>query len=321
MLTALGSLLFSSKGVMVKIAFAHGAAPLAVLGLRMAFALPIFMAIAWREDRVAVTPLPRMERLRAMGCGLIGYHLASWLDFEGLRLISVALERMVLYAYPTAVILISALVFKQRISRMTMAAMALAYVGVAVACGGEAHAGPGAWLGIVLVGASAGSYAVFIVASSRAMRALGSMRFMANAMCGACAAVLAHASLACSASDLRVDGTVWALGVALALLGTVAPALLCAEGLKRAGPQAFAVISSVGPVCTVALAWAFLDEQPRPVQLIGMALTMGACLALALTGSAPVKANASVPIEPDQPRESRRCATAASSPAANGASR
>jgi hypothetical protein len=41
------------------------------------------------------------------------------------------------------------------------------------------------------------------------------------------------------------------------------PALLLSHGLKRAGAQKFAVISAIGPVATLFLAWAILGERQR----------------------------------------------------------
>jgi drug/metabolite transporter (DMT)-like permease len=67
----------------------------------------------------------------------------------------------------------------------------------------------------------------------------------------------------------------------LAVAATVVPALLMGEGLLRVGAQRFALISGVGPVGTVLLAWAMLDEVPTAIAMVGMVITVAASAAMA----------------------------------------
>ena len=75
---------------------------------------------------------------------------------------------------------------------------------------------------------------------------------------------------------------VYAYGAALALLCTVAPALLMGDGLKRVGAQRFAIISTIGPLGTVLLGWLLLGEALTPVNGLGIALTMAAGVAMGI---------------------------------------
>src|SRR3990167_8333018 len=84
-LAVLAAFGFSFKAIFVKLAYA--AAPvdaITLLTLRMSFALPIAL-------------------------GLLGYYGASILDFVGLQYISAALERLILFIYPTMTVLIGVL--------------------------------------------------------------------------------------------------------------------------------------------------------------------------------------------------------------------
>ncbi|MEJ7666789.1 MAG: EamA family transporter [Hymenobacter sp.] len=48
--------------------------------------------------------------------GMLGYYVSSLLDFTGLQYVSAGLERLLLFLYPSFVVFINALVFKQRIT-------------------------------------------------------------------------------------------------------------------------------------------------------------------------------------------------------------
>ena len=70
---------------------------------------------------------------------VIAYYLASYLDFLGLQYISAALERLILFAYPTLVVVLSALFLGKRITRRAMGSIALCYAGIALAVAHDDH--------------------------------------------------------------------------------------------------------------------------------------------------------------------------------------
>ncbi len=83
--------------------------------LRMLFALPLFLALAWWASR-GKPPLTRNDWLGVLGLGLTGYYLASYLDFWGLQYISASLERLILYLNPTLVLVLGWMIYKRRIT-------------------------------------------------------------------------------------------------------------------------------------------------------------------------------------------------------------
>src|SRR5690606_4265139 len=78
-------------------------------------------------------PLGRSGVLRVLLLGMLGYYLSSLFDFYGLEYISAGLERMILFCFPTLVLLIQAVVLRERPSRRTLLAMGVCYLGLGVA--------------------------------------------------------------------------------------------------------------------------------------------------------------------------------------------
>jgi hypothetical protein len=93
----LGILFFSSKAVMVKLAYLYEVDSVSLLLLRMLFSVPFYVVIALlQKPLVDKNPTPRDYYL-LIGFGIIGYYLASYFDFLGLTYIKASLERLILF--------------------------------------------------------------------------------------------------------------------------------------------------------------------------------------------------------------------------------
>ena len=136
-----GSILFSTKAVIVKMAFAqtHTDA-LTLLTLRMVFSLPFFIAAAiWVANKKGNPSLSVRQWLSIIALGLFGYYISSLFDFIGLQYVSAGLERLILFIYPSLVVLINAAIFSQKITRVQKNALALTYLGIGIAYWGGAY--------------------------------------------------------------------------------------------------------------------------------------------------------------------------------------
>jgi len=270
------AILSSTKAIFVKLAYPYGVDTLTLLALRMAMSLPAFLVLAIVEEvRARDRRTSARDYAFVAALGLAGHYIASYFDFLGLAYISAGLERLVLFTYPTFAVLISAIAFRHRVTRREAIALALSYAGVAFAFGGERLAsGPDTARGIALVAASAVSYAVYLVGSGRMIERFGANRLVAQAACVSCFAILAHFAIARPLSALRVPMPVYGHAAGIAVLTTVIPIFLLAQGIRRIGANRAAIVTSVGPVATIVLARVFLDEAFGALQAIGTALVL-----------------------------------------------
>ncbi|GAT33428.1 threonine/homoserine efflux transporter RhtA [Terrimicrobium sacchariphilum] len=298
LIVAMSSVLFCSKSVFAKLAYSLGADALTVLSLRMGFALPFFIAMVILGSR-GQAPLTAAMWLKLAGLGFVGYYFSSLVNFTGLQYVSVGLERVILYTYPTLLLAFSALVLKKPVRAAVWLASSITWLGILAAFGGEMHnpvANGHAAFGAMLIFASAVSYGAFILLSGDTISRVGSMRFTGIAVGFSCVFILSHEILTRDITGLvNQKPAVYGYGLILAILGTVLPALLLSIGLKRAGAQRFAIISTVGPVTTFALAWAVLGERPNFAQLGGFLLTLVGGLGVSLLKESPNPAKQTSP--------------------------
>jgi drug/metabolite transporter (DMT)-like permease len=183
------------------------------------------------------------------------------------------------------VLILSALVFKQRVTGRQLVSLALSYAGILLVFRSELElegSVGNTLLGGVLVFASAMTYAVYLVAGSRMIQKLGSMRFTAYASIAATAFVTASFLATHGLASLEVAHPVYGLTLILAVFSTVLPLWFMAEGLKRIGANQVALVACIGPISTIALAHFFLGEPVSTVQLVGAGLVLAGIVIISL---------------------------------------
>ena len=275
---------FSFKAILVKLAYAHGVDAETLLALRMGYSLPVFVAMGLRARGNAANPLTGTDALHLFGLGVLGYYLASYLDFLGLDYISAGLERLILFSYPSLVIVLSALFLGTALTRRTGAALLLCYAGIALALAHDVHAAGDAHAvltGSALVFASALSYALYLMGNGLVVGRLGTARVTAWASTAACLMAIGQFVLLRPLSALDQPWQVHALALAMAVFSTVLPVWCLSEAIRRIGAGPVALTGSLGPIVTLALGALLLDEPLGLAQLGGAALVIGGVTVMA----------------------------------------
>ncbi len=302
-----GSILFSGKAIIVKLAYRHGADATSLIALRMAFALPFFVVAAMIArskaagradgDAAAGSPWRPGDGWKVVLLGVLGYYAASYLDFLGLKYISAGLERVILYLNPTLVLMISAFALGKVIGRRQWQALVLSYVGVMIVFWHDVRlSGSQVALGGTLVFASALAYAVYLVIGGELVARLGSIRMTAYASIVACVCCIVQSLLLDPAGLVSQAPAVYWLSLLNATACTVLPVFLVMMGIERVGSSNAALAGTVGPVSTIAMAAVLLSEPLSGAQLLGTAVVLAGIFVL--TRPAPSRPAAVVPVTP-----------------------
>ena len=275
LLAAAGSIAFSGKAIIVKLAYLHGVDAITLVMLRMLFALPFFIAMAWWAGRHQA-PLTRNDWLGVLGLGFLGYYLSSYLDFLGLQYISASFERLILYLNPTLVLVLGWVLYKRKITYRQGMAMALSYSGVLLVFGHEVSlVGDNIALGAILVFGSAITYAIYLTYSGELVQRLGSLRLAGLATTVACFFCILQFVLLKPVAALNVAPEVIWLSMLNATVCTVLPVLLIMMAIERIGPSLTSQIGMIGPLSTLTMGAFFLNETFNLWILMGTVLVLG----------------------------------------------
>jgi drug/metabolite transporter (DMT)-like permease len=280
-----GILSFSFRPILIKLSYAaYPITPTTLLFLRMALSAPFFLVIAWwlRKQEPRLT---QRDWAGVVGMGLVGYYAASFLDFIGLQYVGAGVGRLILFLYPTLVLVLSFAFLHKRPGRREIAALVLSYAGIALVVSdqiGASTQGRLFLLGVLLIFASALCYATYLVAGSQLVRRIGSMRFTAYSTLVASAPAVVQFLALEPAGALDLPAQVWTYAVLIATVATVLPLFLQAEALRRIGANEFALVGAASPVSVAVLSALGLDEPFGPRQMAGAALVIGGVLLVSL---------------------------------------
>ena len=276
---AAGALLFSSKGIIVKLAYQEGLDAETLLGMRLGLALPVYLAIgafSLRDRARSGRALPsRRLVLGTAAVGVLGYYVASFADFLGLQYISAQFERMILFTFPLFVVLFGAVFFGLRARGAVLIAIGVSYVGLAIIFVGRVQSvGPDVVKGASFVLVAAIAFAFYQLLAKPLIGAVGPRLFTSIAMSAAAAVSIGQFILTHPMSDLAVSPAALRYVVLLAVAATIVPSFLLAAALHRVSAQANATVGMLSPIATIALAWIVLGERLSAVDFVGVSLVV-----------------------------------------------
>ncbi len=285
-LALLGAVFFSGKAIVVKLAYAYPVDATTLLAMRMLLSFPLFLAAwaytTWRN--------PGSEKLKPkdwaliVSAGLLGYYLASLFDFMGLQYITAGLERLILFTYPSLVLLITCCIQQRWPQLWQLMCMVISYLGLALVYGHETVlTSENTALGVVLVFASAICYASYLVVGESLLKRLGTVRVTSMATLVSAIAIFVQVSLQQPLSTLLDQPLpVWGWSLVNAVFCTFVPVFAVMTAISLIGASRVSQLGMVGPISTIALGTWILNEPFTPWHAAGTALVIAGVALLTL---------------------------------------
>jgi len=289
----LGTLLFSSKAIFIKLSYQYSVNPTVLMTLRMLFSIPIYLLILKRQcqNTIECKQLNKKQIALTALIGLTGYYAAAWLDLAGLVYLPANMERIILYTYPGFVVILSVFFLGKKLQLNTVISLSLVYLGLFIALTPEitnlstlnnVATESNYNIGIFLIIASAACFAVFMIGSDIMMRKLSSTLFTSIAMIAASVGIFIHYASVHSFNELITQQkAVYFYSFIIAMFCTVLPSFLIASGIRRVGASTASIVSGIGPITTLVLASIMLNESITIIQLFGFAIVLGGLLIIA----------------------------------------
>ena len=276
---------FGAMGIFGKLAYDAGVGVLTLLVVRFVLAAAILGAANGVRR-----PRPRLPGRRvlltAFGLGAIGYAAQSGLFFSALTRIDAGLTALALYIYPSLVTLGAVALGRDRLDRVRVASLLLAFVGLALVLfvGSPGHIDA---LGVAMALGAAVAYTGYILVSDTVVSDRVDPLALSGFVCAGAAASFGLAAAVSGEASFSFDAIGWLWIGAIAVVSTVLAIVLFFGGLARVGPSRMSIISTIEPLVTVGLAALVFGEQLTAIQLAGGALVLGSVVLLQTLGRHP----------------------------------
>jgi drug/metabolite transporter (DMT)-like permease len=273
LLVALSAAGFGTLALFSHYAYADKMDTFSILFFRFSLAALVMFAllIARRESLPGGSTL---LRLVIMIMGVIGYVASSFAYLTALKYASSGLVALLLYLYPAFVTVLATLLLHEPFTRIKGLALGIALLGMALTvdpAGGQA-------LGVLLAITAAAIYAMYIMIGDQVLKRVSVIQ--SSAVIFASGGIASGVLMLVNGPQLPATQTGWIAVLTIVLLTTVLPVMAFLAGLERIGPTNAAMISTLEPVVTVILGAVWLNEQLRPMTLIGGSLILIAVLLL-----------------------------------------
>jgi drug/metabolite transporter (DMT)-like permease len=271
---------FGAMGVFGKLAYGEGATVGTLLATRFVLAAALFwLFLVWSGRVGSLRSLTARDAGLALALGAIGYGAQAGGYFAALERLDASLLSLLVYTFPVMVTVTAIALGREPANRRTAGALVLASAGLVLVLAGAA-AGALDAVGTALGLGAAVVYSAYILISQGVAERMGPLA-LGTLVCTGAAATLTLTGLAGGDLDpggVSATGFLWLAG--LALVSTVGAIALFFAGLRRVGPAAASILSTLEPIVTVALAFAIFGESLGPAQLAGGALVLLAVLAV-----------------------------------------
>ena len=273
--------LWGVMGVFVRKLGTYGFSPLQIACLRILFGAVLFLLITavFRRDLLKIQP---RDVGLFLGMGLLSLLLFTVCYFTTISLASLSVAAILLYTSPIWVMLMSAVCFREKITRRKLLCAAMAFGGCVLVSG----IGSAASLSpmVIVTGLlSAVGYGLYSIFGTFALRKYQPLTVTTYAfLFGAAGALLLcnPAQIARVICESGQPGRLVLLITVTAFVTAVLPYLLYTVGLSHMRASAAAIMASIEPVVATAAGALVFGEALTLSAFTGIALVLGAIVVL-----------------------------------------
>src|SRR5947209_888181 len=264
---------FGTNAIFAKLAYRAGLTTTQTLAFRFVLAaLGMWvLAVVLRQNPLR---FDRRALLALFALGGVVYTGQALTYFTALQTLPASLCVLIVYVYPSLVVIAGRLFLRRFVTRRHVVALAASFGGLVLLVGGaELHA---AW-GLVFAIAAPVIYTAYILLSERVMTGVPAVGASAVIMSGA---GIAFAAIARIQGELKMPASSsgWLVVAGLAAIPTMLAISTFLAGLPRVGAARASLVSTWEPVVTVILAVALFADRFSAVQALGGLLILTAVM-------------------------------------------
>lgn len=251
-----------------------------VLFYRFSFAaLAILLVLLIRGESLRIT----LAQLRSLALLGVFYMASAMFLLWGYEFMAAGVATTIHFLYPVCVVLIMMLIFGERPRMVTLGAVVLAIVGVAMLSAGDESGGATDAVGLIVVIISALAYALYIIGIKKLnLGGLGGFKLTLYVQIVTAVLFLLKATILGSGLQPVGDGVNLLNLVLLALIPTVVSNFALVNAIKIVGSTTTSILGAMEPMTAVAVGVLIFDEPINGAMALGMAMIVGAVMAIVL---------------------------------------
>jgi len=181
---------------------------------------------------------------------------------------------LLLYLYPFFVMILSVIVFQEKVTGVKIIALVLALIGTTL----TVDPSGGQLIGALMAITAAGIYSVYIIVGTNVMKHVSAVQ--SSTVIFASAGIVYGLLTAVNGAHFPTENSGWFAMLGIVLIATVIPVVTFLVGLERVGPTNAAMLSTLEPVVTVLLAAWLFQERLNVASLLGGGLILVAVILL-----------------------------------------
>lgn len=244
---------------------ALGLSPTGIVAVRNFGGMALLAAIFAVRDR-SVFRVQKAHLKYFFGTGIVSVVLFTVCYFSCQKLCSLAVASILLYTAPSFVVVMSAVLWKEPVTKKKLAALVLTLVGCALVCGIFAGDLTVTASGVLLGLGSGFFYALYSIFGRYALAHYGSMTVTVWTFLFAGPASLLLVKPA-EMTAVLAQPKAWLLAAALVVFSTVLPYILYTAGLAKVEAGKASIMASLEPV-VAALTGVVLFSEPMGMQTL-----------------------------------------------------
>ena len=296
-MVAAGATLWGTGGVAAKALFTMTTiTPLAVGFYRLALSIPLLLIangvqglrweLAWNDRRNLIV-------------AMVGVSMALYQVFyyAAVHRAGVTIATLVtLCTAPVIVAILSGFLLGERITRVVVAALAMALIGTALLVGFPADLEESRTTilsGVALALGSAVSYAVLTICGRALSNVIAPSQLIVVGFGGGALVLLPFVLSSGLSFDYNFNS--WLILIYLGVIPTSLAYLLFFTGLRTTPATVASILTLMEPLTAAILAWLIFDERLGPLGILGAALLIGAMIVLSQNSRAGARATRQSP--------------------------
>lgn len=269
-----GAVMWGIIGLFVRTLNAAGLDSIQTMMVRCIFAAAVMFAYLGIFDREKLKVRPR-DLWMFFGTGVLSFLIFGCFYFAAIDITSMSVAAMLLYTSPVFVTLMAAVFFREKITKVKIAAVCATLAGSALIAGGfgeDAISAKGVFYGLM----SGFCYALYSIFGRVALKRYSTVTITAYTFLFAAAGSIFAADLPETAGLVMADLKLVPFAALFALVTAVLPYILYTGGLKYTSAGRAAVTACIEPVVASLAGMVFFHEKMSIGCAVGSVLILGA---------------------------------------------